>query len=322
MRLGVIGVNHKSADLAVRERVARAASERLREKPLVLLSTCNRTEIYFSSALTLAEEHSQLLALLRGSAGGGFEHALYSYFGAEAFIHLSLVTTGLDSALVGESEIQGQVKTAYELAQIEHRLAAPLHLAFQKALHVGKQTRCQFPTLNGGVSLEATLLALSAWICPTLPSAHIFFLGNSAINRQIIAHFQRRGLVHMTLCTRTPQEAEAPHVVDWSKLSLWQECEVVICATKLSVPIIGPEQIGSHCRTQLLCDLSMPRAVDARLGAHPQINLFNIEQISSLCEQKSSVHRLDIERAVSFVQRSAEKLLERRLDKVQECAAI
>ena len=120
MRIGVLGINHKSSELPVREMLARAClckfakqAEIAQELYCVVLSTCNRTEIYFS-ADDLAVAHTLILSCLREEVPEPFEHKLYTYFGFDCFLHLAMVTSGLDSVILGESEIQRQVKIAYE----------------------------------------------------------------------------------------------------------------------------------------------------------------------------------------------------------------
>src|SRR4051812_9744096 len=120
MRVGIVGINHKLADLKLRERLAKACQKRFGpfqavhgDHHFILLSTCNRTEVYFSSD-DLAATHSYLLSILRTDVEEEFDHKLYSYFGTDCFSHLTRVTSGLDSAIIAETEIQGQVKTAYE----------------------------------------------------------------------------------------------------------------------------------------------------------------------------------------------------------------
>src|SRR5262249_51645888 len=122
MRIGVVGINHKLADLKLRETLAKACQRRFGpgqsthgSHTFILLSTCNRTEVYFSSE-DLAQSHSYFLSILNQEVDEDFDQKLYSYFGKDCFLHLSRVTSGLDSAIVAETEIQGQVKSAYENA--------------------------------------------------------------------------------------------------------------------------------------------------------------------------------------------------------------
>jgi len=135
MKIGIIGVNFKSADLFFREKLALSLQV---SSPLfsalnhskVILSTCNRFEIYFFSE-NLTETHSELLQKFRAEFESDCGFKLYSYFGQDCFSHLCRVTAGLDSAVLVETEIQGQVKRAYLKAQ-ETPLAKELHFIFQK----------------------------------------------------------------------------------------------------------------------------------------------------------------------------------------------
>jgi len=139
MRIAVLGINHKSSDLELREQLARVVQRSLLgESPiaeklgLVVLSTCNRTEIYFSQE-DLAAAHTELLAHLRSEIPVPFEHKLYSYFGADCFTHLALVTAGLDSLIPCETEIQRQVKMAYAHGCLYRKLPSAVHFLFQKS---------------------------------------------------------------------------------------------------------------------------------------------------------------------------------------------
>src|SRR3984957_2397898 len=159
MRVGVIGINAKSSELSLREHLAKATVKLFGAEALdalqfgfLFLSTCHRTEIYFSS-LDLAATHSVILQLLRQEIDLPFEHNLYSYFGDECFTHLAKVVAGLDSVILGEGEIQRQVKRAYETAQVYRKLPAPLHFLFQKSFKIAKELRSSDFFPRGALSL-------------------------------------------------------------------------------------------------------------------------------------------------------------------------
>src|SRR5690554_1094898 len=119
LSVGVLGVNHKTANLPLREAIARAVvnlKSIFLPLQIVILSTCNRTEIYFS-AEDLTEGHSHLLSFLRKAIDVPFEQAFYSFFGMDCFFHLCRVAAGLDSAIFAESEIQRQVRVAYSTSE-------------------------------------------------------------------------------------------------------------------------------------------------------------------------------------------------------------
>ncbi|MES2345309.1 MAG: glutamyl-tRNA reductase [Chlamydiota bacterium] len=290
MRVGVVGVNFKSSDLMLREVLSKAFKHCFGNGssfPSVLLSTCNRSELYFSCD-ELAFAHSEILTILRKEIDVPFEHVLYSYFGGECFTHLAAVTSGLDSAIIAETAIQAQVKQAYAYASLHDSLQSALHFMFQKCLKIGKGMRTSMTLSRGRKnlqgSLERSLFQISLLLVKEFKTASILFVGNSEINRKIIDLFKSRGISNITLCTRTPKNAEDlnMHVTDWRELAEWQNYEIVICGTNQGeylISALGEEKKG---RTRIIFDLGMPRNVDPQLGRHPGIILFNIEELSSM----------------------------------------
>ncbi len=289
MRVGLIGINHKIADLRVREALAKACQRRFSpERALhinisfVLLSTCNRTEIYFCSE-DLAETHSYILGILKQEISFPFEHLLYSYFQLECFLHLAKVTTGLDSAILIETEIQGQVRTAYEHACHYNSLSKELHFLFQKSLKVGKDVRSLLPFERGMPGLEDALFQIGSGIFSDFLNAHILFVGASLINLKILKFFQQKKVGNLSLCNRTPIQPEGIlHNLNWHDLKNWPQFEMIIFATKSPSYLIKPEDLQVPLSKKcLLIDLSVPRNVDPRLAKMQEIVLLNIDQINS-----------------------------------------
>ena len=192
MDVGVLGINYKSSELGIRESFAKASltfSERNSSMPLVVLSTCNRTEIYFSSD-NLAETHSKLLFELKNTALENFEHMIYCYFGERCFIHLAKVTAGVDSVIFGEAEIQRQVKQSYSLSAAHCNLPSSMHYLFQKSLKIGKEIRTNFCLPKGHVSLESTLWDLSRCFFSEKKIINTLVIGHSDINRKVISYMK------------------------------------------------------------------------------------------------------------------------------------
>ena len=159
--IGVLGTSHRCADLSTREAIAKAlgtCDENLR-KGSVFLLTCNRAEWYFCTS-TPAKTHQEMVASIREAVGHDALCHLYTFFGLECFHHLGKVVSGLDSLFVGETEIQGQVRAAYEAAREQQALPKELHFLFQRALHTGKvvRERIQLPVYQG-LCEQVSLLA-------------------------------------------------------------------------------------------------------------------------------------------------------------------
>src|SRR3989344_5089944 len=238
LQIGVLGINHKTAGLDFRESMARAASALAGEKavffphPTVLLSTCNRTEIYFSSE-DLAEAHSDLLAALRRHLIEPFEHRLYSYFGIDCFFHLGHVVAGLDSAILEESEIQRQVKVAYGRSCELVHLPSCMHYVFQKSLKLGKLIRSHFQIEQHAPTIFQAIWHLAKKKLGDLTQCRFLLVGHSEINRGMAFFLSRRRIHPFVLVTRTPASVclEGCHAKDRSELDRWPEYDCIVCAT-------------------------------------------------------------------------------------------
>lgn len=308
LQVGMLGLNFKTAHLDLREEIARGASSLSGEKglffhhPTIILSTCNRTEIYFAGH-DLALIHSDLLARLRSLIQEPFEHGLYSYFGIDCFTHLSFVTSGLDSAILAETEIQGQVKQAY--LQTKEHLALPsgLHYIFQKALKIGKAVRNQFLLPQNNHSLFSVIWDLCLDFFDREFRGKVLFVGYSALNRLLIASFLRKKVDQITLCTNhvSPIDLPCAQIVGREILSSWRKFDLVICASRADQYLIqGPGD--PRC---LIFDLSVPRNVDPVVG---QISkLYNIQQLN-LCLQKT-FESCKIEEGQEFVRENVQRLV-------------
>ena len=249
LKVGVIGLSHKTAPLLFREEIAKGADALAGEKgrffphATVLLSTCNRTEVYFS-ADDLAQAHSDLLLFLRRHIKGAFEHRLYSYFNLDCFLHLCKVTAGLDSAVLAETEIQRQVKMAYARAAQNSSLPACLHFIFQKGLRVGKSARSK-GNWRGAVSLPQTIWQIAEVFLDRMFSRKVLFIGYSEMNRTLISYFEQKGIDSFTLCTTNPSQVQVPYpCVDRSALEDWENFDCIICAS-LSDGYLIHERKGS-----------------------------------------------------------------------------
>lgn len=287
LKVGVLGLNFKTADLSFLESIAKGASFFSDEKgiffphPIVLLSTCNRTEIYFS-AENLAAAHSDLLAILRQNISNSFDQRLYSYFGLDCFIHLAKVTAGLDSAIVGETEIQSQVKNAYLRAQNYFKLSSCLHFVFQKSLRIGKSFRDK--NQIKAPSLYAIIWELCNFHQIHWDRAKILLVGFSDTNRKMGRFLFSRGVAPFFLSTNSPKSVDIFGCIakDRSILKQWDDFDLLIFASSSHQYLIQEGGKKKH----LIFDLSVPRNVSPYLGQKEGILLYNIEQIHQIIQQK------------------------------------
>lgn len=291
MRVGVVGINHKLADLSLREILAKACQKRFSPdssthgtQSFTLLSTCNRTEIYFSSE-DLAETHSYILSILRKCTVQNFDQKLYSYFGYDCFLHLARVTAGLDSAIVAETEIQGQVKMAYEKAVLYSQLPPEMHYLFQKCLKIGKQVRTKLPLKAGLPDLEDAILHAGKHFFNDVKKIKILAVGASLINLKVVKFLKGKGCQNITLINRTPlkEDVEVP-TLPWERLLSWSEFDWIIFGTKSEEFLLKESDVERRLSHKLIIDLSVPRNVDPLLGKH--LPLLNLDQINQLLKAR------------------------------------
>lgn len=293
MRVGVVGINHKLADLKLRELLAKACQRRFginifhESHHFVLLSTCNRTEIYFSSD-DLAGTHTYLLNIFRNEIDEEFDQKLYSFFGEDCFLHLCRVTAGLDSAIVAETEIQGQVKNAYENAAQYSQLSEEMHYLFQKALKIGKKVRSTHLLHSGLPEIEHAVFNTGNHLFKNISNTKILFVGISEINLKILQFLRKKGLKEIFLCNRTEEHATKIgksyqlEVLEWQQLNSWHQFDWIIFGTKSPHHLITSVNLPSFDSTKLIIDLSVPRNVDPLIARHPKLTLLNIDQINRM----------------------------------------
>jgi glutamyl-tRNA reductase len=315
MRVGVIGINHKLAGLKLRESLAKACQRRFslgQENACVLLSTCNRTEVYFYSE-DLAQVHSYLLSILRQEIEEDFDQRLYSYFGYDCFQHLCRVTAGLDSAIIAETEIQGQVKAAYETASEYAELPSELHYLFQKALKIGKQVRSDLPIKPGLPALEHSVFNAGLTYFSNPRSSKILCVGASEINKKIISFLKIKRVLDITLCNRTSGHAKdvaRTHNVgflEWNRMPEWHHYDWIIFGTKSPDYLITKNNIPNQISLKLIIDLSVPRNVDPQISQDTRIALLNIDQLNQTLRTRSQQMDHSIRRAEEIVTVAAKR---------------
>jgi glutamyl-tRNA reductase len=304
MQIGVLGVNHKSAPLSLREQVAHVCCA-CHKPDKVILTTCNRTEIYFSGD-NLAEVQCEVFAELKKRLNHSSEHAFYSFFGEECFYHLACVTAGIDSKLLAESDIQRQVKVSYEMAKMRGHLSAALHYLFQKSLKVAKDARSHFPLFHSNVHLEGMVYQIVDSLLDKNPS--LLLIGNSETNRKIIHYFYRRKKGRMTLVSRDLETAH-PFALDYG-LTLKSRDELlsahlydgIISATTTDEYLLT--SLDSPRHTRLILDLSVPRSVHPDIGLDPSLTLLNMEQIGELFTHAHTIRYSEVEQVKKFLESS------------------
>lgn len=303
-RLLLLGLNHATAPLAVRERIAfdsaaRAVAvasflDRFPEAELVLLSTCNRVELYTARAVhghPRAEEMIQFLAEHHGIAAADLKPHLYEKSDTDAVDHLFRVAASLDSMVLGETQILGQVREAYESAGTLRSAGPILHPLFQRAMSVGKQILTQTAIAEGRLSIASVAVDYACRIFERFDDKTILSVGAGKMGLLVLRHFAGLSPKKLMVCTRDAAKAHrvaASHngvgvSMDQLADSL-VSADVVVCSTGAARPIITREMFeqvikARRYRPIFLIDIAMPRDVDERVGELEHAYLYNLDDL-------------------------------------------
>lgn len=322
MQIGALGINHKHAGVSSREQLARVyekifGNERVADKDYsyVLLSTCNRTEVYFSSG-DLERTHSQLQKEIRKELPFLTDKILYTHFAYDCFRHLSRVTAGLDSSIIAETEIQGQVKKAYAHAANRRKLSKELHFLFQKSFHIGKSVRSHLDIRRGVPGHEEAIIYASRFLWKNFDQRKILFVGASEINRKVLRRFKAKGFQDITVCNRTSghgkefAEKEEAAFIPWESLDLWHHYDLIIFGTKSPRLLLTANDLPSNnMQRKLIIDLSVPRNVDVEIEKHPQVFLMNIDEVNSVIEKNRGRKESEVAAAEKATEEHVKRLM-------------
>ena len=329
----VVGVSHQNASIEVRERFALAADrvpELLREivaRPEVgealLISTCNRVELVAAAASGASLEnvalacHSALSALGRsGGIGSLPETVLATRIGGDAVRHLFNVAASLDSMVLGEPQILGQVKDAYETAKTAGTVGAVLHRTLARAIHTAKLVRSRTSIGSGQVSVPTVAADYARRIFGNLTGRTVLLVGSGEMAETVARLLQSSG-ARILVVGRTLEKAEAlAQAVSgsaraWSDLrSVLPEADVVITSTSAPGIVIDEEMVGRarrsrRGRNQFYIDLAVPRDVSPAIEALDGVFLYNIDDFSRLVSESLATRSREAERASSIIDEEA-----------------
>ncbi|MEW6757869.1 MAG: glutamyl-tRNA reductase [Acidobacteriota bacterium] len=304
----LIGLNHTRAPVDVRECLAfadeekgsflRALSERGLAQGAVLLSTCNRVELY--ADVPEGADAGALLDLLESwrSPGRPFAADLfYVHRNREAVAHLFRVASGLDSMILGEPQIFGQVKDAYFLARDAGSVSASLNLLFQKAFHVAKQVRTETGIGQRPVTVSYAAFNLARGIFADLSQKRILLLGAGEMSRIVATHFVEHGVKNVRVANRTLErarefaEAFGAEVVPWEDFpKALIHSDIVIASTGAPRPVILRPMAETVMKLRrwaslFLVDIAVPRDVEPEVGDLDGVYLYNIDALQQVADE-------------------------------------
>lgn len=324
MHLVLVGLSHHTAPLELRERLGvtktmlPATLDALANAgcdDAVVLSTCNRTEVY-AATNDASDMTGRIVHHLAGAHGVHLqllEPSLYSRLDADAARHLFRVAAGLDSLVVGEPEILGQVKDAYRIANETRGTGALINRLFHGAFGIGKRVRAETGLAEGAVSLSYAALTLSRKIFGDLSPLRVLVLGAGEMARLSALHFAGH-VAETTVTSRTPERARA--VADEASATTvpWESRGEQLAAADILVSATGAEGIvltaddlrharsGRQARPLFVVDLAVPRDVDPEVAALDDVFLYNVDDLRGIVEENLTRRHQAVASAERLVQ--------------------
>ncbi|MGA8532527.1 MAG: glutamyl-tRNA reductase [Candidatus Tumulicola sp.] len=317
MPLVCVGLSHHTAPVEVREHHAFPAARMgealvaLRDYEAVreaaMLQTCGRLEIYaeiddYEAGATQIK--SFLTNFRHGTTGYDIESFLYTLLGRQAVEHLFRVATGLDSMLIGEAEILGQVKDAYVQAQHAKSLGKVLHRLFRDALKAGKTARAQTRIGEESSSIATAAVDAAKARLGSLAGKSIVVIGAGKMGRSALKRLRQEGAAHVIVTNRTVARAreliveagfgeamELPGLVD-----ALAAADLVVASTGASHFILNPERVGAAMarrpeRSMFVVDIAVPRDADPSIAEIPNVTLVDIDGLKSVVDAKLGARR-------------------------------
>ena len=304
MKLIALSWSHKSAASQAREALAalpmEAALAMVKDAGFgeaVVISTCNRFELYAAGRPGHAPDRAGLLAVLSESAGFDVATSVESREDVDAVRHLFSVAAGLDSLVVGESEILGQVKKGYEVAKATGLTGKRLNVLFQRALYVGKKARAETTIGAGSMSVPSVAVQLAESIFGRLEGKAALILGAGAMAELAAKHLVARGVGRLTVANRTWERAYAlaarfqGEAVTWENFpAALAEADVVISSTGAPTAVVTNAIVTNACRRRsgrslFLIDIAMPRDIEESVHALDGVYLYRLEDLESIVAQ-------------------------------------
>jgi glutamyl-tRNA reductase len=332
MRLLLVGLSHRTAPVELRERVdfhargvaaalaALAARGSTREAAIV--STCNRAELYVACDDVIATRGDlvEFVSAFNEVPRSDVASHLYDAADLEAARHLFRVAAGLESLVVGEPQILGQVKEAHTAATLSQTAGPVINRLFHSSFAVGKRVRTETGLGSGAVSISYAAVALARKIFGDLHGRNVLVIGAGEMGKLTALHMKSQGVQHVTIVSRTiahaARTAEAiggASAAPWEELdSLLGSSDIVITATGAAAPILTKARVESVMRPRrgrplFIIDIAMPRDVEPAAGEIEQVFLYNIDDLQATVRENLARRESEVTRAEAIVTDEIEK---------------
>ena len=324
MPLVSAGIDHRTAPVALREAAdfrrdgLDAAHAALARCPLVreavLVSTCNRVEIYAAvDGDAVADACARFLGDYHRLAWETLAPHVVVRRGGEAARHLFRVAAGLESLVVGEPQILGQIKDAFAAAERARRTGPLTSRLFATAFTAGKRVRSETRLGEGAVSVSYAAIALARKIFGTLQGRHVLVLGAGEMAELTCVHLRAQQIASLTIASRTLATADRlagtleGRAIPWSGLGdALRAADIVVSATGAAEPVLTRRMVdeamrGRRGRPLFVIDIAVPRDVEAAAGAVEQVFLYNIDDLRTIVQENLEHREAELARADAIV---------------------
>ena len=332
MQLLLVGISHRTAPVELRERVdfqARGVADALRSlagrgstREAVVVSTCNRAELYVAcdEAAATRQDLVSFVSEFNDVAAGDIAPHVYDVTDLEVARHLFRVAAGLDSLVMGEPQILGQVKDAHTVASDAHTSGPVLNRLFHTSFAVGKRVRTETGLGSGAVSVSYAAVALARKIFGDLGGRSVAVIGAGEMGKLTALHMKSQAVKQVTIVSRTmAHSARTAEAIGGASAAPWEELDavlgasdIVITATGAAAPILTKARIEAIMRPRrnrplFIIDIAMPRDVEAAAGEIEQVFLYNIDDLQATVRENLARRASEVSRAEAIVNEEVEK---------------
>lgn len=329
MTLLALGINHKTAPVSLRERISFSpdtlgeALNSLHQQPLVqsgvVLSTCNRTELYLSveSDDSARAQLINWLCQYHHLSKEELADSLYWHSDSDAVNHLMRVACGLDSLVLGEPQILGQVKKAFAESQECQKLNTELERLFQKSFSVAKRVRTETEIGSSAVSVAFAACTLARQIFESMSNVNVLLVGAGETIELVARYLREHQVKTMTIANRTRERAQlladevGADVITLPEIdaSLYK-ADIVISSTASPLPIIGKGMVERSLKARrnqpmLFIDIAVPRDIEPEVGDLSNVYLYTVDDLHSIIEHNLSQRRAAAVQAEDIVRHKA-----------------
>jgi glutamyl-tRNA reductase len=331
MKVLALGVTHKSASVDIREKLAFNGPKleegvfRLREIPEVreaaVLSTCNRVELYMcvTNAITAADKIKDFLADFHGLKRADFDKALFTHNGDDAVRHVLRVASSLDSMVLGEPQILGQIKDAFDFALGKKTTGVLLNKLMKKAISTAKRVRTETRIAENAVSISFSAVELAKKIFTNLSGKSFMLLGAGEMAELAARHLVNNGVTDVMVVNRTyergcelAQEFRGKPVKFEDFLHELVHADIIICSTGAPSYVLLREQMQKVMRERknrpvFLIDISVPRNIDPEINKIDNVYLYDVDDLQEVVDTNIHGRKVEAEKAEKIIDEEVDK---------------